>query len=269
MSTLFPCFLPAIVIDSTNNKLSVTVTGGTGAGTSTLTIASGTYYLRGDGASGDFLAALDTALESHSTTGAFACTVSRNIASASSGCSVTLTLSGGPTSWTINTSSNTTFDLSWIGMSSGMTAALSLSSTSTVKGCWTSSEPMSLDDPGWSSMVRQSQLSGGSVSTHIYGATTKERTYDCDYLYRERVFETTSLDTPHKALGHLMLGGKFERHDTTVSSGTTLSALSSSTRIGTLWHFAEESCKSLRPSRVDPGLELWGITVSLIGGEAV
>jgi len=266
--SLFPCFLPQIVVDSTDNALSVTVTGGTGAGTSTVSIAAGIYYLRGDGAAGDLLAAIDTALESHSTTGTFTCSVSRNIDEASSGCTVTLALSGGPTSWAINTS-GTTFDLSWLGMATGMAAALSHSSTQTVRGCWASSEVMSVDDPGWEGRTTVNELDGGSVSPHSFGATSKRRACTIDFLWRRRVAETASLDTPHAALAHLLYGGAFERHDTLLSSGTTLSALSSSTKIGGLWHFSESTCRNLRPARQEPGLDLWTLQMDLVGGEGV
>lgn len=267
--TLFPCFLPQVVVDSTNNALSVTVTGGGSPGTSTVYINPGTYYLRGDGTVGvDLLNAIDTALESHSTTGTFTCSVSRNIDEASSGCMVTLALSGGPTSWTINTS-GTTFDLAWLGMSTGMAAALSHTSTRTVRGCWTFSEPLSSDDPGWEGRTTQNELSGGTVSPHNFGYTAKRRSCAVDFLWRTRVAETASLDTPHAALAHLLYGGAFERHDTLISSGTTLAALSSSTRVGTLWHLSEQSCRDMMPMRVEPGLDLWGLRFTLIGGEGV
>ena len=59
-------------------------------------------------------------------------------------------------------------------------------------------------------------------------------------------------------------GKRFEFHVTTVS-GFVLGALSSSTLIGTAWHFDEETSATFAPERLQPGLSLYGFDLGLLG----
>ena len=56
-------------------------------------------------------------------------------------------------------------------------------------------------------------------------------------------------------------GAALELHDADVSSGTTLSALSSSTLVDVM-HFSEESLTRYEPQRVGPGVPLYHLSLT-------
>lgn len=256
VSLTFSVFAPSIVIHAQNKGLRV-VYGGT---PTTINLDEGTYYLGGSGSS--LLGAIDTKLEAIAA--GWTNSVSRDITSGSSGMTVTITSPA--SNWYIDvTHAATTFDMTTIGMSQTVnaSAALSQTSTATVGGNWVAGEARSSDDGGFTGNAIVIKLADGSSATYSTGAITQNLNIDVKLLERYRIWTDTARATIHPALKRLISGDQFEYHETTISSGSTLTALSSSTLVGTTWKLADPS-NGLQFDRVDISTQLWSTSFDIV-----
>lgn len=236
MSVTLAVMCPALTITDQNKGLRV-VYAGVGY---TCQLTAGTYYLGGVGSS--LLAAIITAITA-GVTGApvFTSSISRNITTGSSGCSVTLT---SPSStWYFDvTNSAHTFDTTILGMSDTVnaSAAVAQTSTQTVGGNWVSGETRTSDDAalvgGASRIIK---LQDGSSVTHRVGSVTSAMDIEINLLERQRIWTDTVRATYHPAIKRIFYGDAFEYHETSISSGSTLTALSSSTIVGSTWKLSD------------------------------
>lgn len=276
----FPVLLGAIeIIASENDGISITETG---SGTNTATIAAGTYYLRGDGASGDFCAALKTALDNASaSTNVYTVTVTTNGTTASwdtnpANVSAKVRIStGGPDTFKINwLHANTTFDETLLGFVAEKSSAdanpeLSTKSPSSV---WVSNEYHVDLTPGSEWMQESSIMRSGSTSVVRRSDKASANILSLQWVDGRRVnaSENTSDEaaTLEEFIDNNNDGRPVEIHEQSLasSSATTLSALSAaSTRRGSAWVLASGGGVSFLPARNTLGLSRWDFSIELKG----
>ncbi len=269
----FPVLLGAIeIIAGENDVVQITE----GAGTNNGTIAAGTYYLRGDGTTGDFCPALVTALQ-----GAGASTNTYG---------VTVTTNGTTASWDTNpanvstkvyiarlTGSDafrvrwlqtaTTFDSASIGFIAEKAGADANPEVSTASptSVWVSDQchkdflPFyewvqgeSILQSGGTVVVKRSEKSSGSslFLNWVDGRRVNADSNLSDTAATIEEFINTNNDGRPTEIHQQNLAG---------ASVTTLSALSTSTRSGTAWVMGAGSGDMIRPSRTSLGLDLWDL----------
>jgi hypothetical protein len=244
----YPVLCPSIKITSANNSLRIN-RGGT---VETCAVAVGTYSA---GESGTLQAALATAIDLHSLLSGTTVTVSRNVdrSSAVGGCTVAIVSSA---SWFFDVASSLhTFDMSLIGMSQTVNAstAATQNSTTFVGCCWVSSECARSDDGQPVSRKIINELAGGSSSLYSTGATQHDIELQISLLEATRIWTNANRSTYHPAFKRVIDGSALEYHEATLSSGTTLAALSSSTRVGGTYRARDVD----RPSRDGDGVQMW------------
>lgn len=277
----FPVLLGAIeIIASENDGISITETG---SGTNTATIAAGTYYLRGDGASGDFCAALKTALEAASastntygvTITTDGTTVSWDTNPANVSAKVRIARLTGSDTFKINwLHANTTFDETLLGFVAEKSSAdanpeLSTKSPSSV---WVSNEYHVDLTPGSEWMQESSIMRSGSTSVVRRSDKASANILSLQWVDGRRVnaSENTSDEaaTLEEFIDNNNDGRPVEIHEQSLasSSATTLSALSAaSTRRGSQWVLASGGGDSLLPARNTLGLSRWDFSIELKG----
>ncbi len=272
----FPVLLRGIEIDADNCGISITETG---SGTNTANIAVGTYYLRGDGSSGDFCAALKTALDDASTaTNTYNVTVTTNGTTASwdtNPANVTAKVRIGLTvssvTFKINwLSSLTTFDESLLGFAVEKGAADANPEVSTLspEAVWVSSECHRdlVPEAAWES--QSTLLASGDTQVIRRSSKSESRFIDMPWVDARRLWAFAVPSDSGAALetffDNANTGVPIELHEQTLlsSSVTTLSALSTSTRVGTTWRLMGDK---LSASRQQLGLDLWNTSVDLVG----
>ena len=82
------------------------------------------------------------------------------------------------------------------------------------------------------------------------------------FVHEDRMLKRRALAVTADALEGFMErfgpGAAFECHESPLSAGTTLSALSASTRVAVM-HWSEDTLSSFRPQRIGPGVPLYDL----------
>lgn len=264
----YPVMLGAIVIDSTNQGLRITENGTD----YTAAISSGTYYLRGDGASGDFCLALKTAMEAASGS-ANTYTITPSFSVDGSGVSCTVTIARATGSHTIGikwADALTTFDEGVLGFAnSNVSGATSYASTLSPSSIWVSSEIYRELEPESEYLAFTTRARSGVVMGGLRGGAYAVRRLGMDFLHAKRAHSVNNSSDPTSGLDRFiqrqLAGLPMELHVGTISSGTTLAALSSSTEHGDRWHFDAEQLEAYRPQRLSAGVPLYTVDLRLLG----
>jgi hypothetical protein len=262
----YPVMLGAVVIDTGNQAIIIRE----GGAEITATVAAGTYYLRGDGASGDLCLAIKTALDA--STGALTYSCSVSMSTDGSGVSSTVSIGGGGGTFSLEwASSNCTFDERLLGFASANTA----SNTSTKSGTlspsclWVSSEVYSSLDAESEFIAHTARSRSGRVWGALRGGAYDVRSLSMLFLHANRAHSSNnSTDTASgldQFIERQLAGLPMELHLGTISSGTTLAALSSSTEHGDRWMLDAESTQSYMPQRLSPGVPLYSAQLRLLG----
>lgn len=274
----YAILLGGIEINSDNWGISITETGN---GTNTATIAAGTYYLRGDGASGDFCLALKTALEA---------------ASASANTyGVTVTTDGTTASWDTNPANvsakvriarltgSATFEINWLdalttfdesllgfAVEKGAADANPEVSTLSPEAVWVSSQVHRdiIRSASWD--LASIKVNSGDTRTIKRSKKFKQAQIVSMWVDARRVLASSSPSDEGAAMESFIdrfsAGQPIEAHEQTLLSSavTTLSALSSSTSIGGTWRISDESANFV-PAREMLGLDLFNFDTFLSG----
>lgn len=262
----YPVFLGAVVVDTSNNAIRLTE-----AGTPyTATIASGTYYLRGDGASGDLCAAIVTALDATAGGNTYAVTVAFDIDGDNVSAVVTIARATGTDAFQIlwsNTS--TTFDEALLGFTSASLpnpAGTTSSSTLSPSCVWVSSDIYREFD----AEDEDDAFANRALSGYTYGGSNGEfdvRRLGMDFVVAKRAHEMWIAADPTRAFNvfrRRCIGGlPFELHFGTISSGSALAALSSSTEQGDRFVMHEANVDGFDPRRLSPAMALYSFDLRL------
>ena len=261
----YPVLLGAVVLTSANNAIHLKE----GASTYTVSIAAGTYYLRGDGAAGDLLPALVTALESNvGSANTYTATVARSIAPGTAHTLVTIARASGADSFQILwADALTTFDETLLGFTANTADNASAKvSTQACSAAWVSNDGMGELEPfseRVASVTRSmsGRLSGVSRSARMQSWRTRFLFVDERRLLIEQALAGTQ-DTLEGFIELFGAGAALEFHDADTSSGTTLAALSSGTLVDVM-HFSEDALTRFEPQRVGPGVPLYHLPMVL------
>lgn len=267
----YPVMLGAIVLTSANNAIRFKE----GATTATASIAAGTYYLRGDGTSGDFFPALVTALEAATaSTNTYTATIARSIAPGTAHSLVTITRATGSDDFQILwADALTTFDETLLGFTANTADdANPKTSTQACAGAWVSNDGMGELEPyseRVASVVRSAsgRLSGVSRSARMQSWRMRLLFVEERRLFVEQAL-AGSQDTLEGFMETFGAGAAMELHDADVSSGTTLAALSTSTLVDVV-HFSEDALTRFEPTRVGPGVPLYSLPLTFHAQVAV
>lgn len=240
--TTFPILLGAIVIDAETNGVYLDESG---IGIQ-CTIASGTYYLKGDGTSDDFLAALKTALEGGGAN-TYTVTVdsggapSWSRSTSSRAVTVTVSRAAGTDTFRVRWNhANTTFGSALIGFTTEKGAADANDESGTVSptSVWVGDNyhEETRARPAW--VVTEQELENGDVDVVRHSAKRSDRTLvlptvaDANLFTDDEAATNRSLET---FLGVCGDGRPVQFHAQALQSGssTLIDDLSSSTLIGT------------------------------------
>lgn len=236
----YPVLLGLIVVDSTNNAVKFTENGVT----QTLIIASGSYFLRGDGTADDFCAAFKAALDSHTGgTNVYAVALSPSIAPGSACATVTISIaSGGPNAFKLFTHDSdpvTTFDTLLIGFTgnTGNSTAAKVSNLSPT-ALWVSNAVYKSLEPVPTYKRTRARAQSGKVRAVNRAGEFRDRLWVQEHVHESRTKQEAIVADTGRALNVFVLrqadGKRFEWHDGAISAGTTLGALDTvTTRIGT------------------------------------
>lgn len=259
----YPVFLGAIVVTTANRVIRFRENAGS---VGNATLATGTYYLRGDGSADDFCLALKNAFDSYGAGGnEYSVTLTPSIDPTDPGMTVTVTRTAGTDTFQIvgTTSASTTFDMALIGFST-QTAndANPKTSVFSCHSAWVGNDILREREPFGERIADVSRrVSGGVVgvsrSAHMVSwalglAFVEERRM---LLRANASDEGATLEAFVRRFG---AGAAFEAHEVPISSGTTLGNMSSSTRFGVL-HWSGESVTGFRPRRIGPGVPLYDL----------
>lgn len=263
----YPVLLGAIVIRAgVNDAIRITE----GATTATATIAAGTYYLRGDGATGDLCPALVTALQGATASlNAYSATVSFNVDPALAHSTLTITRTSGADSFGILWGDALTkFDAPLLGFTTSTAVNASAKvSTQSCAAAWVSNDMAREIEPFSERVVSVPRAVSGRVS----GVTRSDRMQSwrlgLAFIDERRTFVARALAVASDALEGFMErfgpGSSFELHEQpTIAAGTTLAALSASTERDECC-FSEETLSTYSPTRLGPGVPLYSVDMKL------
>lgn len=271
----YPVMLGAIVIDSSNRSIVITEAGADvtaqlgGAATVTGSI---TCYLRGDGTSDDLCKVIKDAMEAAgASANTYTVSVSFSVDGTATSAAVTIARATGADSIGIKwASASTTFDEALIGFANtNVTGATSYTSTLSPSSVWVSSEVYRELEPESDFVAFSQRARSGRVWGGLRGGAYAVRRLGLDLLHAKRAHSVNNSTDPDSGLDQFLerqlAGLAFELHVGTISSGTTLAALSSSTEHGSGWYFDAESLETYAPRRQSPGVPLFSVDLRLLG----
>lgn len=262
----YPVTLGAIVITAANQRIRFREAAGA---VGNVDLGLGTYYLRGDGASGDFLLELKNKLDAFGAGGnTYTITVARSIDPALAHTTITVTQSGGLTFGFVVDGSQT-FDYSLIGFSSTVSTANDTAAKTSIKACsaaWVCNDVAREIEPYSERVVAVPRAVSGRVQGVTRSARMQSWRLGLAFVDERRIYVENALagaqDTLEGFMERFGAGASLELHEAQVSTGTTLAALSSSTLVDVV-HFSEETLSRFEPTRLGPGVPLYSIDLRL------
>lgn len=266
----YAALLSCITIDSSNQTIRF-VEGST---TTDVTVATGDWYLRGDGASDDLCAKIKTALESNAdaANNEYSVTLALSADPTAATAVVTITRTVGAGSFSILWShANTTFRPAWLGFAATDTAhdGTAKAGTLSPSALWVSCDVLTSYEPSEAYDVAVPGGRAGKLKANRRGGAFAVRDVRLDFLDAGRVLAEENLNDPNATFEEFhkrhVDGKMMEFHAAALSSGFTLVALSASTEIGSGFHFDTDTAREFRPERREPGLALYGFDLRLLG----
>lgn len=243
MAAAFPVLLGVVVIDATNKAIRFTE-GGVSA---VVSLTEGSYFLRGDQLDGsDLCKEIKDALDSHAGANTYAVTLALSTNPADPTATVTVTRSTGIDTFAILwADALTTFDEGLVGFTNVNTAADAAAKVSTLSpSClWVGNDIYRSLEPVPSFVRRRSRARSGKVRA-VERMSTRDRFWVQEHIEAKRMNEEEIAADPTRALSRFIDrqadGRRLEFHDGAIASGFALSALSTSTKIGTAWHLDDD-----------------------------
>lgn len=254
----YPVFLGAIVVTTSNRRLRFREGGGA---VGNVDLATGTYYLRGDGAADDLCLEIKNKLDAFVGGGnAYSVTVARSIDTATPHTRVTITRTAGTDTFQLVVDGSTTFPMALLGFTaSTANDASPKTSTQACAAGWASNDAFSRLEPFGDRVVEVERVMSGSVVGVSMSAHMQSWDVGLGFVHESRALRRRAIvdaDTLEGFISRFGAGAALEVHSVDVSSGTTLGPLSSSTRIAT-GHWSADTLMSYRPTRLGPGVPLY------------
>lgn len=250
--------------------------------TSLALATSKTFYLRGDGTADDLLRLLKLTLDTHTGgTNVYTVAIQRNIDGSILPSSVTI--SAGTNNFSIDwTSASTTLNERHFGFRSiATTSGLSTTGDVSPTSQWVSNDVVEFFEEEDEVQAFVERARSGFVLGGRRGGPYDIRRMGLQFQAEQRtvtkgvptVVSTKDTGRAFAAAWALMTTGRaFEVHLATLASGTTLSALSSSTRqdgttgVTQTWFLDADTVESgFRPARLAPGVGLYSWQLRLLG----
>jgi hypothetical protein len=262
--------LGAIVITTANNTIKMVEN----ATTQNVTIAPGTYYLRNDGTADDFGPALVTALNSNANAvnpNTYSTNISYLISPSGQTASFQITSTAASAYQLQFADPATTFDATLLGFPQTNTALNALPKTGSLSpsALWVSPDVFAFSEPVDEYDVAIQRARSGRVYGLRKGGPYDVRLLSFMNLDSRRVLDWDNTSDPNATIMRFLQrhgnGLKFELHAVTASNGVVLDPLSSSTRVGTAWHFAQEASERFAPQRINAGIALYSFDLKLHG----
>lgn len=260
-----------VTLDSTNNVIALDE----GGVVASATIAAGTYFIIGDGTSDDLLAAIKTALDAAFAGGnTYSVAISRNINPAQRAASITITRTAGATAFRVRwLTAPTTFDVGLLGFAveKGAADANPEEGTLTAAGVWIPSDRHEDLIPRAQWVRAAQEMASGDKDFVRRTARGKRRRLLIRRCDGRRVWEDTISADPRRSFERFVDlcgdGRRIDVHETSISSGFTLSALSTSTRKGAVggWKLDEPTGDDFEPERARTGMDHWNFDIELAG----
>jgi hypothetical protein len=252
-----------------------------GAGSfATATLTAGVYYLRGDASSDDFGPMLASRLTATASTNTYSVTVTTNgstaswdTAPANVSAKVYVSQTGGQNFRVRWNHASTTFDPALLGFAAEKGAASTAAEISTLSpSCvWVANDYHKDIERTTSWDIDPVKLASGDTSVVRRSSKMQSLNVVFQWLDGRRVWQAINTTDPTATLESFIDvnndGRPIELHEQSLlsSSVTTLSALSSSTRVGTKWRLAEGGGDELNANRAELGTDLWDLDLSLAG----
>lgn len=264
MSTpTYPVLLYAVEVTTGVND---TIIYNDGTADRTATIAAGTYYLGGVGGDGDLLDAVETALEGapSSALTAWTVTLGQSI-DATSLASYVLLSAGGP--FTLKVSG--TFDLDLLGFTAQQASTSDQVLSDASCACaWVSTQPYDTKEPAPRRTVEQHETpEQGTVYTFALSDVRRDRSLVMNLISGKRALKernTSDEAATFEAWWETASDGRgVEFHLPAIDSGTTLAALTSSTRV-CLAVLHVDTCRAIPLRLTRKGQALYGGEVKVV-----
>lgn len=259
----WPIFAGAIVIDASNNAIRFKE----GASTVTVTVASGTYFILGDGTASDLLAAVKTAIDGAGATNTYGVTIlfDRTAANVSAAISIARTV-GAATFQFLWGDALTTFVAAYLGFTQVNTADSTATkvSTQSPRALWVSDQPYAALEPIKQRKVFANRAQSGIVKGGARTSTWQVKRLDMEAVSSFRTndgVDTGDTERTFDAFLDYVGDGKQCRLYLADFETSATSAL-----IGTLTftcEFSQESIEEFAPKRLEPGAALYDFSVTL------
>ncbi len=264
--TTHPILLASVVIDSTNKTIRMSE-GGVQA---TVTIAEGTYFLRGDNTADDLCKAIADALALHAGTNTYpvAVTWGTDPAAGIPSAVVTISQSGGAVFALLFGNPITTFDVTTIGFIVFDTASDAAPKASGFSpwAAWVGDGPYRELEAIDRHIGYAKRSRSGVVRRGLTGETRKDRRFSVEFVSATRTHEKDIVVDPSRAfsrfLDRWMAGRPAELHLTT-ASGFVLAALSAATEHGAGWHVGGDGDDEWEPRRHSAAAALYAWSLDL------
>lgn len=240
-----------------------------GASTNNATIAAGTYYLRGDGAAGDFCPALVTALQgAGASANTYSVTLTRSIDPGTAHTAVVITRLTGADNFGVLWADNaTTFDQALLGFTINDTvnAAVKISNQACA-AAWIGNDIAREIEPVSERVVAVPRAASGRVQGVSRSARMQSWRLGLAFIDERRMLTENALQGAQDTLEGFMerfgAGASLELHEQASVTGVALGALSSSTLVDVV-HFSEDALSRFEPARLGPGVPLYSIDLRL------
>lgn len=288
----YPVFLLPIVVAPGTVRLTETIAGvptpqtltiidPAGPGLTTPLSVSKTFYMRGDGSATDLLQLLKLTLDTHTGANVYTVAISRNIDGTLLPSSVTISAATNNFSidWTsVSTTLNERhFGFRSIATTSGLTTTGDVSPTSQ----WVANDVVEFFEEEDEVAAFVERARSGAVLGGRRGGPYDIRRMGLRFQAEQRTVVkgvptiSTVLDTGRAfaSTWALMATGRaFEVHLASLSAGSTLAALSTTTRqaclqgTGTAWHLDSDTIENgFSPERLAPGVGLYAWSMRMLG----
>ena len=261
----YPVFLGAVVVTTANRRLRFKEAA---SATVNVDLDVGTYYLRGDGAAGDFCLQLKTKLDAaYGTANTYTVTVAQSIDTTAAHTLLTVTRSAGTDTFQIVVDGAQTFDMALIGIvASTANDALAKTSTRSCAAAWVSNDAYANLEPFSERVASVTRAASGRVSGVSRSDRMQSWRVGLGFVHLSRTFVVDALafaaDTLEGFIERFGAGASLEMHDCVLSSGTTMAARTSSTLVDVV-HFSEDALTTYEPQAIGAGVPLYALDLTL------
>lgn len=260
----YPVMLGAVVVTLANQRLRFREAA---LAVVSVDLPVGIYYLRGDGTASDLCAVLATALSAAYAGGnTYTVTVAQNVNTLTSHTLLTITATGANT-FGVVVDGVQTFDMALIGIvASTANNATAKVSTRSCAAAWASNDAYAILEPFSERVASVTRAASGRVSGVSRSERMQSWRVSLGFVHLSRTFVVDALafasDTLEAFIERFGAGASLEMHDVPISSGTVLTARTSSTLVDVV-HFSQDALTTYEPQAIGAGVPLYSITLTL------